>query len=1264
MDSTTNAAETSGTTAMSLETTSTMNLSGTTVRRQGDKLLLCQRWNRAKCLMLLLLLSIPALMFVTAEAQLYMASLTGVVKDSSGAVVPAAQVTLTDIDEGLIYRTTSNSSGVYLLRNVPPGAYSLRVQAKGFKTTLREAVTLTVAQSGSIDLTLEVGVLNETVDVSSTAPLLNTQTATTGQSVDRRFMNDLPLVGRSSYDLVFLAPGVTQTAGSGVPTPTATGSVVGTNFISNGGRGVTSDVLLDGISTTVNDFEVKYPGYQPSVDAIQEFKVEQNNFSADVGYSGGTVVNVVMRSGTNQFHGTLYEFFRNAGLDANNWFNNANNIPIPSLHYNDFGGTLGGPIQKNKTFFFFDFEGSRVRSLATFAAGVPSATERNGDFGELCGGDGPNGPAAGATFNAQGLCSDPAGQIWDPYTGVFDPNQGGPVRQNYIPFNNLLAYQSPGSPVLNGTVLQPPPVPGNLIDPVAQKIMSYFPPPTSNVGAPNYNPYDNWSASSSNIIDTNQFDVRIDRLINNRTQLNGRYSHAWGLSTNPLCWNNALDPCSNGPNHPSQTNIALNLNRNISPLTVFSLSYGFVRSGGRDGGVGSLFPNFSPVTTLGMPAYMLASGTPVSPNIILGGGYVPAGPDNNIGQQEYTIGNFWRQTHDVIGSLNHTVGKHDFKFGGEFRASQSNTYLPGEPGGQFTFDQFGTSEFPGSGGGDALATFLTGTSTDNPNQYMVSMASAMTSRQAGGYALDNWRVNDKLSLNLGVRYDVEFPQTERFNRLNYFDPNVPSPLQVPGLPNLQGGDVFVTPSNRTQVPVYWREWQPRIGLVYRITPSTVLRAGYGIFYNMYAFAAGSVGFQPGEDGFQTITNGIPTYQNNLATPGATLSNPFPNGFLLLTGSSLGALTNVGFTVSGPIRAWITPPQTQSWSFGFEQQLPGQVVIDANYVGTKGTHLLYGGFNSLDFLGPWVEKLSPAQIANLESSVPNPFYGIVTNLSSGLSAPTVPAWQLQIPYPQFTGMNLYEPPWANSIYHALQVRAEKSFSHGLQFLMTYTWSKSIDDSSVVGDNWTYLGPPLHLQDPNNPSAERGLSTFDIPQTLQASYVYQLPFGRKRRWGAKWAGLLEGTLGGWQTNGILRFASGMPVFFSLTGGIPIPTYGQQPNLLAPLQQNHCSDSCLVNQYFANAQVAVVPAPFTLGNGPPVLPNVRAPGTRNASLSIFKEIPISRISEAAHLEMRLETFNAFNHPQLCAPQSTVNAPDFGVISCQANSPREVQLGAKLYF
>jgi hypothetical protein len=1208
-----------------------------------------------------------------ASAQLYSGSLTGAVTDASGAVVPGADVTLTDTQKGFDYKATTNATGNYLLRPLPPSTYRLTVDVKGFKTYTQEGVVLDVNQSSAINVRLEVGSTTQTVNVAGTAPLLSTQDATTGQEVNRTFINDLPLIGRGVTDLAFLAPGVN-------PAPGWTfGSINGlyntNNFTSNGGRNATSDMLVDGVSASGynSNTAIQYPLYTPSVDAVQEFKVQQNNFSADIGYSSNTVLNVVTRSGTNHFHGSAYEFVRNQIFDSNSWFNNAYGTKLLPLRYNDFGATVGGPIKKDRMFFFADYEGTRTRTMSSsFHAGVPSQAERQGDFGELC-------TYAGGTFDSNGLCNAPngAGQIWDPYSGVYNADAGGAVRSQFIPFNNMATYQSPGNPNLNGTGHQLPAQAGNLIDPVASKIMSYFPLPNLNLGAANYNPYDNWTSNGIAINTHDQFDVRIDRRFGGQDQLTGRVSYASSPSNGGApCFNNPMDPCSSGSTSWQQRAIALNEVHTFSPTTVLTLGYGFARQFVNQPGPAASYPSFDPVKDLGFPSYMGDSGVKASPVISVYGGYYQTGPLNAIGGQPWAILRNAEETHHLVAALDHMQGRHELKFGGEMRVHRINQGQPGTPAGLFTFDYNTTSQGPNYGGGDALAGLLTGTSTTGWGQYEIPPYFAMQNIGYAWYFQDNYRVSNKLTLNLGARYELEYPRTERHNREAWFDPALASPLgNVPGVGQIQGGIVYASNAERHIVNTNYAGIAPRLGLSYRLRPKLVLRSGYGVFYNPSQFVASSPsGSTGGTDGFDATTNWLNTYQGDGATPWGRMSDPFPNGLVLPTGSSLGAMTNVGTGIYEYLRNLTALPYTQTWNGGFQYELPGGLVVEANYVGTKGTHLYFAGAAALNYLGPWIEKASPDEIASLISYVNNPFYGIITNSAYPLSNPQVQALQLLYKYPQYAWVSMQNPPWANAIYNALQVRVEKHFSSGMQLLVNYTNSKSIDDASV-GTNTTWLGGFISQIDPNNRKLERSVSQYDIPQVLNIAYVYQFPFGKGKRWGTSWNRWVDGFLGGWQTNGIWRFDNGQPMSLGEQGGgLALPGYGQRPNLVGQLRVNSrskwfCTDpGC---GYFANqgsttapTDVAVLPGNYTIGNAPRELPDVRVPGTRTGALSLFKEISLNRMREGARAEFRLESFNALNHPQFCGPNTTVNGGSFGEITSQCNSPREVQLALKLYW
>jgi hypothetical protein len=1191
-----------------------------------------------------LLLAIAGFSARPAWGQAYSGTLTGVVTDPSGAVVPDAKVVVTDTAKGVAYTAATDSSGRYLVRALPPSGYRLAVEVQGFKTYVQDGVVLAVNQNASVDVVLTLGTGSQSVEVQAAGIALATQDAVTVQELDRKLINELPLLGRNVFDLAGLAPGITQASGG------FTIAYHATNFISDGSRNAQTDVLMDGVSTTnyENGTGVLIPLYQPSVDAVQEFKVQQSGFSADIGFSASTVMNVVTRSGTNQFHGSASWFLRNNILTANNWFANANDQPMAGRHYNRFGGTIGGPIKKDKTFFFVNIEGLIDISATTFQSGVPSAAERKGDFGEIC----------GAGFDSAGLCKDPNGQLWDPYTGIYNPAWGVPVRLGYIPFNNMATYTSPGSPRLNGTGQQLPAGPGNLMDPAALKLMQYFPLPNMNVGQPNYNRRLNWFSVGNATEKGYQGDFKLDHSFSEKDRSSAKFSRQSGDFSGSNPYGNVFNPTFTGPAVITAHLFALNHTHTISPTTLLSASYGFTRQFTDQRDVATNFKE-DPISLLGLPDYMRESGFKTSPAIILP---TYASPAVNIGSVPFALLRQGTETHDLNGSISRLQGRHELKAGGGARMHRINFVQPGAPGGLFVFPFVSTAEFYAMGGGDDMASFLTGIGYTPASYYSMPAFVSTQNLAFAGYLQDNWRVTDRLTLNLGVRYDIETPRTERYNRQSYFDPDMNSPLNVPGLPNLKGGLQFVDSGNRH--PYGWdnNNWAPRFGFAYRLNNTTVMRGGYGIFYSTTIRGAAGTG-GGGAQGFSRNTSWITNFQQDGQTPCCRLSDPFPGtGPLLPPGSTLGALSFVGDSITGsPMRssALDATPYEQTWSFGFQKDVAGGVLIDTTYIGKKGTKLYFGGTGDMNHLGPEIEQYTAAQIKDLETYVPNPFFGNVP-ATAPLGGPTILKYQLLRPYPQFQNLSSQTLPVADSSYHALQVKAEKRFSHGLQMLATYTWSKSIDDSSVGGLSWL-AGIWANVQDPNNRRLERSVSSFDIPQVLGLSYVYELPFGRGKSLGGNWPGAINAILGGWKTNGILRFSTGQPLSLYLSQGQPLPTYGsQRPNLTADLEKTSNAD--FRTQYFANPDVVEKPAPFTLGNAPRTITSVRSPGVNSANLSLLKMFDLNMLVETMKLELRAEAFNALNHPQFCGPNTTIDSGNFGLVSSTCNAPREVQLGMRL--
>jgi hypothetical protein len=1215
--------------------------------------------NLLHALLLTILFAAPGALL----GQGYFGTVSGEITDPSGAVVAHGVVTLIDQQKGFQFTATSDGKGRYVFTSIPPGLYSVSAELPGFEKVVSTNIQLNVSENATANLKLRVATAKQVVEVES-RQRLDTEDAVTGQVVDRKFINDLPLVDRYVLDFVGLAPGVNDQSDQNSVGDT------GTNFISNGSRGASADILMDG--TSITNFEpnggITQVTYTPSAEAVEEFKVQQSNFSAEYGFSGASVVNMITRSGTNSFHGSAYDFIRNQITDANNWFNNEFGIPIPPVHRNNYGGTFGGPVFKNKLFFFFDWDGTRSSDMSTYQAGVPSAAERKGDFGEIC-------AANGGSFDANGLCNVITGQLYDPYSGTFQTPADGPAgayRSAYIPFNNIATYTSPGNPNLNGTPYQLSHAPGNLLDPVAQKMMQLFPAPNISNG----NIYDNWIASGASPNSNDQFDIKVDYRLSEKNLLSAKYSQNWNSNAPYDCFKNFTDPCGSGQNSGSAHLFSINDTYTFGPTLILTSTLGFTRGATLIDAYNKSL-NANPLGTLGFPSYLGTNGFLGVPATFIGGGYYSAG-FTSIGQDPYGNYKQGQDTGQLSEVLTKILGQHGLKFGFEGRLHQQNYIQTNAPVGYFSFDSTGTAQCPipdiTQCGGDGMASFMMGQMTGN-SYYQIQFEPATENYQYAAFAQDNWKILPQLTLNLGLRYDVSLPRTERHNRMNWFDPNAASPLSVPGLPGLRGGEVFNSANERTNWETDWKDIQPRFGLSWQLDPHTVVRGGYGIYYSQTRSGANGL-LSYGSQGFTQSTGVVTTYQNDGATPYLHLSNPFPNGLILPPGSSLGSLNDVGYGAVGPLRttAAARTPYEQSWSLGMEFGLPSNMLFSVDYVGKKGTHLYFSGANNLDVLGPDVENLSPSEIGNLGNYVSNPFAPVLTNpyyANSVLTSPTVQAFQLMLPFPQFTSVTTDVPPTANSTYHGLQVVFEKRYSNGLELSANYTWSKSIDDASLYDTNVTWLGnygpnSGFALQDPNKPYLERSLSTFDVPQQGKINYTYELPFGRGKAFLNTAPRLIDLVLGGWKTAGVWSLRSGFPLQFTVeNGGSPIWTYGpQRPNIVGTPRRSGGPDSNWINNYFANPAVFQIPSAYTLGDTPRAIGSIRSPFSLTNNASIMKDFGLSSSHKEMQFEVRLEAENALNHPIFGTPDTIVGDPDFGVISYTGVGPRQCQLALKLYF
>jgi hypothetical protein len=1149
-------------------------------------------------LLLCAVLTMPALW-----AQTFNASIRGVVTDKSQAAVPSAKITVTEISRNLDHTAVTDSSGRYNVTALPPGRYTLKAEATGFDKYSQKAFDLQVQQEATVNVELSVGGVSTSVEVSSSAPLINTTSADLGTVVDNRFIQSMPLAGRQPLSLVSLAAGIT-------PVNTSAGGQSSTNFVANGVRNSTSDVLLDGMSLTnvEQNSGITNLEYQPSVDVVEEFKVQTNFFSAEFGNTGGAVVNMVTKSGTNEFHGVGYEFARNSAMNANSWFSNRAGKSIPDFKRNVFGGTIGGPVLipklyngHNKTFFFYDFEGTRQSNAATQLSSIPTLKERSGDFSD--------------TRDASGNLIT----IYNP----FDTYKTADGRTLRNPFAGNM-------------------IPLSAQNPIAIKALSYYPKPTSDGSA--FTHTNNFFGQGVAQSQANQMDAKIDHNLNDKMRFSTRYSLNFSNDTPANFFGNLADPYSNGDSRSRTQQFVYDFTRIQSPTTIINLRYGVLRQHAQTDPKSN---GFDP-TSLGLPSIYLTSGVLQFP-AFQPEGYQQVGM---VGYGRIVRGD---DVQSIIGSVTKIMGAHSLKVGAEARLMRLNYLQPGYPQGNFTFSRAITNQDPNassSSQGNGIASMLLGWGSGG--DYHLDPPSASASKYLGFYGQDDWKITRKLTINLGLRYDFDLPRTERYNRLSWFDFNAPSPLagKVPGYPDLKGQFKFADNNNRSPINGDYNNFQPRFGFAYALDDKTAIRGGYGIFYTV------SRATIKGHTGAAFSTDSTPEFSRDGGlTEYASLSNPYPNGLTLPPGNSLGASTFLGLGIGTETRADANP-QYQSWNFSVQRQLPASSVLEVNYTGSKGTHLYFGGgVENQNRLDPSYWSMGRTA---LNALVPNPFFGIITDPKSRLSAPTVTLNTLLRPYPQYAGgVSGSTPNIGNSIYHAVQFKYDKRFSHGLSFLTYYTISKLIDDSSFSSGNVAWLGGTTSVQNYKNLRLERSVSAMDVPQRLVMSFSYELPVGKGKAFGGNINKKLNAVVGGWVIDSLMTFSKGYPIAPALQGGV-LWEGSQRPNLIGDPSTSGSVES-RINNYFNTAAFSR-PAPDTFGTAPRTL-NYRTPGIKNADFSLLKNV---YITEAKRLQFRLEAFNVTNSVTFGTPNATFGSSSFGVISGYAGGrgPRELQVAVKFYY
>ena len=1093
-------------------------------------------WGRVAALIFLSLLAGMGLLGSRAAygQGSYAAQIRGVVTDQSGAVVGNATITITNDGTNIAQTAHSDDHGQYFLSGLRPSVYTIKAQGTGFQIAEKTNVVLQVDQQTTVDFVLHPLGVSQKLEVTATAPLLDTESATLGTDISSEYVHELPLVNRSFFGLTFLAAGVTEVAGSG----TNDNYPSGTNFTSNGQRNATAEIRLDGALLSApeqGEGGNSNVYYEPLVEGMQEMKVQNNSFSAEFGNNGGTVVNMVMKSGTDSFHGSGWYFLQRAQLDARDFFNPANIGPKPDSRRDQGGFSLGGPIRKNRTFFFVDFEKVASSSAQSGVVTVPTLAERQGDF------------------------SAAANAIYDPTaTGCGNPCVNRPQVQSGGQLNVIPTSEQ---------------------DPIGMAVLNLYPKPNLSGEFNNYN-----YTTLANAPDY-QFDIKIDHQINDSNRINGRYSRGWNNYTTPLTLGDGFDNDGIASGVTVAQNFSLEYTWTINPKIVWTNHAGVDRVHELSlPGIPTIssFNASLPTGVQGLPSvFQTANGIDKMPTFLMQG----SSPWTNLYDQCCINTSFAHTLISYSSQLVISKGAHLIKVGGEQRIFYNNFWQPNYPTGFMTFTDDTTSPTPNSD------TDASGNSTGNPfaslafgygdninasSQLVVTPSVANKSMETGFYVQDDWKVNSKLTINLGLRYQWSSPYTSRGNQIEFSNFNADSGVNIntssvqaaltnpngastsvsfPSSMEVLGTTQFPTSSMRT-VPTYWKDLGPRLGFAYQIDPQTVVRGGAGIYFGM----SPATNFQYPGSAFRKTANIFFT-NDNFATQSATLTNPFPAGYSGPQGTQYGQFANWGYQNPNDLGTTAArDANIYQWNVGIQRLLPSQIVLGVDYSANRSTHLPWSGTNNYDFmssslLAQITAAVTPTDptctldgcVSNfLQTSVGNPFYSMFNSPctstpshpcfnepNSNYGGTTLPLGYLLNKYPQFAGdfegLMLEE---ASSWYNALQVRFQKRTTHHISFEGSYTISKSTDDSSAGRNNWVGAlgaGIPQQLDRLN---LEHSIGANDTPQRLALAAVVDLPIGRKQWIGGNMNRVLDGFVGGWSLATIITEQSGQPMALSMS------------------------------------------------------------------------------------------------------------------------------------
>lgn len=1100
------------------------------------------------------------------SAQQITGNMRGTVTDPSGAVVQNANVSAELTETGFTRAVTTDRNGNYLLLELPVGHYRLSVAATGFQTYVQEGISLNVNEIATVPVHLTVGSGSERVQVQADAELIQSTVTSLGQPVLRQEILDLPLNGRNFSQLGMLQPGVAPlTPGLAE----AGGSLrLGQPYAVNGQRPESNNFLIDG----ANNFNGVDGGFvlTPPIDAIEEFRILTHNANAEFGNSLGSTTNIITRSGSNSYHGALWEFLRNDALDATNYFAST----TEPLKQNQFGGSFGGPIRKDKTFFFGFYEGFRNRQGETQVSTVPSLAERNGDFGAQC----PEG------FDPNsGMCANPNHQLFNIFFG-----------QPY-PFNQMPA-PDPNNPLAQSAF--------------SRSLLGIFPQPNSGTNG--------FLSTETLRDDSNQFGIRVDHYLTAADNLNFRYMFSDGTRFDPLSPAGASVPgYPIGEDHRAQNFVAQE-SHTFSPSLVGILRFSYLRNK-------FLFNEHINHTT---PASLGFQYSP-SLDVAIGPPFIQVNGYTSVGDPITGPRNTYENAFDYSGSLSWVHGQHELKFGGGYQHLQINVLQGIATNGFFVFVPFPVT--------NSFASFLWG----QPVVFLQGrgdFSRGIRGNSLNWYAQDTYKLNRRLTLNYGLRYELPFPYTEIHNRQTLWIPgrqstvmpNAPAGLLYPGDAGVPAG----------LIPTFKKGFAPRVGVAWDPTGSAqwLVTSAYGIFYEPYYTGQGGP--------LQSPISAPPYLQTPQIGPPLNLADPF-NANPPLAGDFSTPLTNLTVAPNLPL------PYTQDWDLNIQRSFASDFLFQIGYVGTKGTKL------------PRFIEGNPAIY------VP----GIDPNTNQPISTSSN-ANQRRL----YSGCTLNDPPdscvyassgliagIANSSYNALETSLRKRFSHGVSFLASYTLSKSIDDASSFNMTGSAAKPVAGendlAQNPFDLAAERGRSLFDARHRFVLSYQWSLPFWAEPR------GWYQQILGGWQLNGIFTAMSGTP--FTVFDSNDASQQGSAPEItgfsafrpdLVPGQNPNSGPKSPAAWLNANAFQRVIFNPLSPVQqfGTEGRNVAEGPGYTNWDFSAFKNI---RIAESRDLQFRAELFNILNHTNFRLPDSDISSPTFNQI-LEAQSPRLVQFALKFLF